>query len=94
MARLSLSSLPLATAPGRRPWLRALPWQRLQAWYLPLLLVALWWLASRNQWMSEQILPAPALVWHSALELAQGELWSHLAISLQRLLVGLLLGVA
>ncbi|MDD0974444.1 ABC transporter permease [Pseudomonas fontis] len=94
MARLSLSSLPLATAPGRRPWLRALPWQRLQAWYLPLLLAALWWLASRNQWMSEQILPAPALVWHSALELAQGELWSHLAISLQRLLVGLLLGVA
>ncbi|MCW2269958.1 ABC transporter permease [Pseudomonas sp. JUb96] len=93
MARASLSSPSLSTpAPppsGAGTW----PWARLQAWYLPLGLALLWWLASRNHWMSEQILPAPSLVWQSALELAHGELWSHLAISLQRLLLGLVAGV-
>ncbi|WP_167331622.1 ABC transporter permease, partial [Pseudomonas gingeri] len=66
---------------------RALPW------LLPLTLAALWWIASRERWMSEQILPPPSLVWQSALDLAGGELWSHLWISLQRLLRGLLAGV-
>ena len=68
--------------------------QRLLPWLLPVSLFALWWLAARNQWMSEQILPAPALVWSSAVELAQGELWSHLWISQQRLFWGLLGGVS
>ena len=44
--------------------------------------------------MSEQILPAPSVVWQSALEFGSGELWSHLWISLQRLLLGLLAGIA
>ncbi|MBS9762494.1 ABC transporter permease subunit [Pseudomonas mosselii] len=44
--------------------------------------------------MSEQILPAPALVWQSALEFGSGELWGHLWISLQRLIWGLLAGIA
>ncbi|EED42041.1 sulfate esters transport system permease protein, partial [Enterocytozoon bieneusi H348] len=43
--------------------------------------------------MSEQILPPPSLVWSSAVELAGGELWNHLAISLQRLSWGLLAGI-
>jgi sulfonate transport system permease protein len=34
-----------------------------------------------------------ALVWQSALEFGSGELWSHLWISLQRLLWGLLAGI-
>ncbi|MEX5611931.1 ABC transporter permease, partial [Pseudomonas protegens] len=93
MARVSLLSLPLAAPSDGRPgW--PLISQRLLPWLLPISLFALWWLASRNQWMSEQILPAPALVWSSALELAHGELWSHLAISLQRLFWGLLAGIA
>jgi sulfonate transport system permease protein len=94
MARVSLLSLPLAA-----PSLKAKPlWptlsQRLLPWLLPTALFALWWLASRNHWMSEQILPAPSLVWNSAVELSQGELWSHLWISLQRLFWGLLAGVS
>lgn len=94
MDHASRSSLPLVVPPATpRRW-HALPWQRLNGWYLPLALAALWWLASRNQWMSEQILPPPALVWSSALELGHGELWQHLGISLWRLAVGLLLGVA
>jgi sulfonate transport system permease protein len=46
-------------------------------WVVPLLLAALWVVASREHWMSEQILPAPSLVWQSALEFGSGELWSH-----------------
>lgn len=93
MARISLLSLPLAAPAkgGRAHWPNLS--ERLLPWLLPLTLFALWWLASRNHWMSEQILPAPALVWSSAVELAGGELWSHLAISLQRLFWGLLAGV-
>ena len=93
MARVSLLSLPLAAPPlnGRRLWPTL--GQRLLPWLLPLGLFALWWLASRNQWMSEQILPPPSLVRNSALELSHGELWSHLWISLQRLFWGLLAGI-
>lgn len=63
-------------------------------WLLPLALAALWFTASRLHWMSEQILPAPSLVWASAVEFGSGELWSHLWISLQRLTWGLLTGIA
>jgi len=61
---------------------------------LPGLIALLWVVASRQQWMSEQILPAPSLVWQSALEFGSGELWGHVWISLQRLVWGLLAGIA
>lgn len=67
--------------------------RRVQPWLVPLAIFVLWWVASERHWMSEQILPAPALVWQSAVELAQGELWTHLAISLGRLMLGLVAGV-
>ncbi len=93
MARISLLSLPLAApAQGTTPRWPNLS-ERLLPWLLPLVLFTLWWWASRNHWMSEQILPPPSLVWSSAVELAGGELWSHLAISLQRLFWGLLAGI-
>ncbi|MFF7106099.1 ABC transporter permease [Pseudomonas sichuanensis] len=75
-------------AQGRAYGHAALPW------VVPVLLATLWLVASREHWMSEQILPAPSLVWQSALEFGSGELWSHLWISLQRLLWGLLAGIA
>ncbi|MBI6907280.1 ABC transporter permease [Pseudomonas palleroniana] len=97
MARISLLSLPLAAPSTDAAKGTARRWpnlgERLLPWLLPLTLFALWWLASRNHWMSEQILPPPSLVWSSAVELAGGELWSHLAISLQRLFWGLLTGI-
>ncbi|MBH3429037.1 ABC transporter permease [Pseudomonas alkylphenolica] len=93
MARASLTSPTLAPPGQRLPLFISAYRGHLSAWYLPCGLALLWWLASRYLWMSEQILPAPAVVWQSAQELAQGELWSHLAISLQRLLIGLLAGV-
>jgi sulfonate transport system permease protein len=58
------------------------------------MIALLWGVASRQHWMSEQILPAPALVWQSALEFGSGELWGHLWISLQRLFWGLAAGIA
>ncbi|MCO7519865.1 MULTISPECIES: ABC transporter permease subunit [unclassified Pseudomonas] len=76
--------------------LRSLPQARSQAlpWLVPALVLALWAVASHEHWMSEQILPAPALVWQSALEFGSGELWGHLWVSLQRLFWGLLAGIA
>ncbi|WP_137970987.1 ABC transporter permease [Pseudomonas sp. F(2018)] len=68
--------------------------ERLLPWLLPVSLLLLWQVASHWGWMGEQVLPAPDLVWQTLLELGQGELWQHLAISLQRLAWGLLGGVA
>lgn len=93
MARVSLLSLPLAAPTEHFSAWRALS-HKLSPWVVPLSLFMLWWLGSRNAWMSEQILPAPAVVWASAVELAHGELWSHLAISLRRLFWGLLAGIS
>lgn len=75
--------------------LRAARWRRLLLpWLLPLALFGLWWLASHRLWMSDLVLPPPDRVWGTLLELSVGELWSHLGISLQRLLFGLLGGIA
>ena len=63
-------------------------------WAVPALLLLLWTLAARHTWMSAQTLPAPALVWQSALELGQQDLLVNLWISLQRLFWGLAAGVA
>lgn len=60
---------------------------------LPLALLALWqWVASHGL-VPAQILPAPAVVWATLVDLAaSGELASHTAISLHRVLLGVLLG--
>ncbi|WP_371262517.1 ABC transporter permease [Pseudomonas sp. NBRC 111119] len=62
-------------------------------WLVPLTVAALWLTATQQHWMSEQILPAPARVWESAVEFGSGELWGHLWISLQRLFWGLSVGI-
>jgi len=81
-------------AQGRSRRDRILSGERTLPWLLPGLLALLWVMASRQHWMSEQILPAPSLVWQSALEFGSGELWGHLWISLQRLFWGLLAGIS
>ncbi|BAP41568.1 ABC nitrate/sulfonate/bicarbonate transport system, permease component [Pseudomonas sp. StFLB209] len=87
------ATLPLPPAALRPNGRAVVLLARLQGWYVPILIFALWWVASREHWMSEQILPEPALVWQSALELASGEIWVNLGISLQRLAFGLLAGI-
>jgi sulfonate transport system permease protein len=60
---------------------------------LPAALFALWQLAVKRQWLPEQILPGPDLVWMSFKDLwDSGELLGHLAISAKRVGWSLLLG--
>lgn len=73
--------------------LTAIALRHFQPWLLPVALFILWGVASHLRWMSEQILPAPGLVWQSAVDLAHGEIWSNLGISLVRLATGLLAGI-
>lgn len=80
------SALPGSHA-GQRFMRQSLPW------LVPLTVAALWLTATQQHWMSEQILPAPARVWDSAVEFGSGELWGHLWISLQRLFWGLSVGI-
>ncbi|WP_423459225.1 ABC transporter permease [Ottowia sp. VDI28] len=62
-------------------------------WLLPLALFALWSLGAAQGWIAPQVLPAPAQVWEVLRDLAvSGELWTHVAASLQRVLVGFAVG--
>jgi sulfonate transport system permease protein len=63
------------------------------AWLVPLALLAAWALASERRWLPPQILPAPALVKDTLVDLAtSGDLLRHGAISLGRVLGGFALG--
>ncbi|AQT62284.1 ABC transporter permease [Cellvibrio sp. PSBB023] len=67
--------------------------QPLAVWVSPAALLLVWYWAARQQWVPEQILPAPAAVWESFLDLINsGELQDNLSISLFRLLVGFGIG--
>lgn len=69
------------------------PLQPLAAWISPLALLWLWYWATLQQWVPEQILPSPALVWASFVELVEsGELQDNLSISLFRLFSGFGIG--
>lgn len=67
---------------------------RLLAWPLPLALLALWWVAAHLEWIAPQVLPSPVAVWAALQEAsASGELWSHLQISVWRVLAGFAVGL-
>ena len=60
---------------------------------LPLGLLLAWWIASSQGWLPEQILPSPAYVYSTALEMiASGEIFYHAGVSLRRVVVGFLFG--
>lgn len=65
----------------------------LLALVLPVIVVAFWQYAYHKQWLPEQILPSPALVWQTTLELIDThELQDNLLISLKRVAWSVLLG--
>ncbi len=79
----------------------ALVWPRLPGkwanyllpWLLPLALLSVWQAGSIQGWVSEQVLPPPAYVWETLCELTRsGDLWLNASASLQRVLVGFVLG--
>lgn len=60
---------------------------------LPLAVLAVWQLAAQRTWVAPQILPEPAIVWQTAMDLmADGQLQSELLVSLGRLSTGLIAG--
>ncbi len=60
---------------------------------LPALVFALWYAATERQWIPEQLLPTPSLVWQTLQELwASGDLQSNLGFSARRVAWSLLIG--
>uniref|UniRef100_E1T5K3 Binding-protein-dependent transport systems inner membrane component n=1 Tax=Burkholderia sp. (strain CCGE1003) TaxID=640512 RepID=E1T5K3_BURSG len=71
---------------------RSLGWA-LAPWALPAALIALWWLGCERGWIAPQILPPPARVYATFVDLAQsGDLLHNTLISLQRVLCGFVAG--
>ncbi|WP_149539454.1 ABC transporter permease [Siccirubricoccus phaeus] len=83
-------SLPEAAPP------RSVRWPRWPvALLLPALLLAAWQIASQRGWIAPGILPAPGEVWLTLRELWEsGDLASHAAWSMGRVVQGFLLGAA
>ena len=81
---------------GRQASSRAHGWRsELLRWALPLplLLLALWQLASVVGWLNPRVLPAPSAVAAAGWELTRsGVLWHHFTVSLGRAGFGVLIG--
>jgi sulfonate transport system permease protein len=89
------------TRPAPRVVIRARPasaWQsralnRLLPWLLPAALLGVWFLGSARGWLSDQVLPPPAFVYQTLMDMVtSGDLWLNASASLQRVLVGFLIG--
>jgi sulfonate transport system permease protein len=87
--------------PARRVSIKTAPrsvWQKrvlngALPWLLPLALLGLWYLGTERGWLSEQVLPPPAFVYQTLGDLiSSGDLWLNASASLQRVLVGFLIG--
>src|SRR5699024_6836781 len=86
---------PTTTEPASAPT-EPFRWRALAVVVVPLALLGLWHLltAVTGVFASYQ-LPAPAAVWAAGSELAaDGTLWTHVAISTQRVLLGFAVGAA
>ena len=60
---------------------------------LPVIIIAVWQLVTTTGLVPPYRLPAPAAVFQAGVELAErGELWNHIAISVQRVLIGFAIG--
>ena len=72
---------------ARRPWVVTL------GAVLPLLLLGSWQLISASNLVPAYRLPSPVSVWLAAVDLSQrGLLWSDIGISVQRVLIGFVIG--
>ncbi|WP_293781123.1 aliphatic sulfonate ABC transporter permease SsuC [uncultured Oxalicibacterium sp.] len=83
---------PLKSGAKASAW-QASVWSRLAPWVVPVLLIAVWQLASQIGWLSSRILPEPWAVARAAWELAiSGELWRHVQVSLGRAVTAFAVG--
>ena len=62
-------------------------------WFIPVLIILLWQIAVQSGWLSTRIMPAPLDVVNAGITLAaSGELLHHFSASLERAVLGLLIG--
>lgn len=67
--------------------------QQLLPWLVPVLLIALWQMASSTGVLESRVLPAPTAVVTAFWGLLMsGELWKHVQVSAGRAIIGLLIG--
>ena len=60
---------------------------------LPALIVLAWQIATAGGFVPPYLLPSPASVFQAGVELAEsGQLWTHIAISVQRVILGFAVG--
>ncbi|WP_194763408.1 ABC transporter permease [Microbacterium sp. UFMG61] len=60
---------------------------------LPVLIVITWQIATTTGFVAPYLLPSPESVFSAGVELAErGQLWTHIAISVQRVLLGFAIG--
>lgn len=72
---------------------RAVRWQGVLPWLLPIALLVVWQAAVKTEILSTKILPAPTDVFIAAIDLAlSGQLFEHIAVSAARALTGFLIG--
>ncbi|WP_419819815.1 aliphatic sulfonate ABC transporter permease SsuC [Acinetobacter sp.] len=67
--------------------------QRLLPWFVPILLIVIWQIASKTGLLESRVLPAPTAVVSAFWTLlVSGELWQHVKVSAGRALLGLFVG--
>jgi len=87
------SAQPRLLSSARRAWRALAP--RLVSWPFPLLVLLLWYLGCRFEWIAPQVLPSPATVWATLVDMFRsGDIWLHLQVSLVRVFAGFALGLA
>lgn len=92
MADILIDAAATRQRPAGPPFWRSLL-RSAEPFFLPLGLLLLWALGAARGWISPQVLPSPQFVWETLADLAtNGELWTHAAASLQRVLVGFVAG--
>src|SRR6476646_7053037 len=86
---------PAAAGAGRRAGPRRSPLHHLRRWVSPVVLVALWQALSSAGVITEAQMASPAQIVRRAVQLVQdGELGTQTLISVQRVLLGVLIGGA
>jgi len=69
--------------------------QKARGLIVPLLLLAVWWVAARNGWASASLLPPPEKVWSTFVKLLnEGKVTGNLELSLVKVAKGFVIGIA
>lgn len=67
--------------------------ERALAWLLPIVLVAMWQLASEQEWLDPRFFPSPTRIWDEGVETwRSGLLWDSMFASFKRVFWGFTLG--